>query len=182
MQVTGPRCVLGWGVCTEPSRIPAQSLPTMSHCHPQAEATDQPLSIRQCPGDRADSLEKTLMLGKIEDKRRRGQQKMRWTWTWANSGRWWGTGRPGMLQSMGVAKSQTWLSHWTTPAPLEMVLNLISSQKDEAKYCARNITIPLANVFQLSLLIITTSWSWYYYYQIYFIHAAKALQPGLTGL
>ena len=27
---------------------------------------------------RPDSLEKTLMLGKIEDKRRRGQQRMRW--------------------------------------------------------------------------------------------------------
>ena len=27
---------------------------------------------------RADSLEKTLMLGKIESKRRRGRQKMRW--------------------------------------------------------------------------------------------------------
>ena len=27
---------------------------------------------------RADSLEKILMLGKIEDKRRRGQQRMRW--------------------------------------------------------------------------------------------------------
>ena len=27
---------------------------------------------------KADSFEKTLMLGKIEDRRRRGQQKMRW--------------------------------------------------------------------------------------------------------
>ena len=27
---------------------------------------------------KADSLEKTLMLGKVEDGRRRGQQKMRW--------------------------------------------------------------------------------------------------------
>ena len=27
---------------------------------------------------RANSLEKTLMLGKIEDRRRRGQQRMRW--------------------------------------------------------------------------------------------------------
>ena len=27
---------------------------------------------------RVDSLEKTLMLGKIEDRRRRGQQRMRW--------------------------------------------------------------------------------------------------------
>ena len=25
----------------------------------------------------------------------------RWTWVWANSGSWWWTGRPGMMQSMG---------------------------------------------------------------------------------
>ena len=24
-----------------------------------------------------------------------------WTWVWARSGRWWRTGKPGMLQSMG---------------------------------------------------------------------------------
>ena len=35
---------------------------------------------------------------------------MQWTWTWANSGRWWGTGRPGMPQSMEL-QSQTWLSN-----------------------------------------------------------------------
>ena len=27
-----------------------------------------------------------------------------WTWTWANSKRWWGTGRPGMLQLMGLQR------------------------------------------------------------------------------
>ena len=27
---------------------------------------------------------------------------IQWTWTWANSGRWWGIGKPGMLQSMGL--------------------------------------------------------------------------------
>ena len=63
---------------------------------------------------RTDSPEKTLMLGKIEGGRRRGQQRMRWLdgitismvmtqWTrvWANSRSWWGTGRPGMLWFMG---------------------------------------------------------------------------------
>ena len=30
------------------------------------------------PDEKADSLEKTVMLGKIEGKRRRGQQRMRW--------------------------------------------------------------------------------------------------------
>ena len=32
-------------------------------------------------------------------------------WTWANSGRWWGTGRPGMLQSM---RSQRGGHNWVT--------------------------------------------------------------------
>ena len=29
---------------------------------------------------------------------------MQWIWTWANFGRWWGTGRPGILQSMGLKR------------------------------------------------------------------------------
>ena len=34
-----------------------------------------------------------------------------WTWVWVNSGSWWCTGRPGVLQSMG-SQSQTWLIDW----------------------------------------------------------------------
>ena len=76
---------------------------------------------------RVDSLEKTLMLGGIGGRRSRGRQRMRWldgitgwTWVWANSGSWWWTGRPGVLQFMGVARSRTQLSDWTE-------LNWISS-------------------------------------------------------
>ena len=57
---------------------------------------------------RTDSLEKTLMLGKTEGRRRRGQHRMRWldvsptwwTWVWASFGSWWWTGKPGVVQSM----------------------------------------------------------------------------------
>ena len=61
---------------------------------------------------RADSLEKTLMLGKIEGRRRRGQQRMRWLdgitdlmdMSLLNSGREERTAKPGVLQSMGSQK------------------------------------------------------------------------------
>ena len=35
-----------------------------------------------------------------------------WTWIWVGSRSWWWTGKPYMLQSMGVAKSWTQLSNW----------------------------------------------------------------------
>ena len=65
---------------------------------------------------RTDSSEKTLTLGKIEGRHRRGQQRMtsltRWTWVWVSSRSWWWTGKPGVLQSMGL-QSWTQLSDWT---------------------------------------------------------------------
>ena len=60
---------------------------------------------------RNNSLEKTLMLGKIEG-RRRGQQRMRWLdGVWASSGSWWRTGKPGVLQTGG---SQRVTHDWAT--------------------------------------------------------------------
>ena len=56
------------------------------------------------------TLENTLMMGKIEGKRRRGQQRMRWldgftdSWTWVWASAW---------QEFMGSGSQTWLSDWT---------------------------------------------------------------------
>ena len=69
---------------------------------------------------RTDSLEKTLVLGKIEGRRRRGWQRMRWLdgimelidMSLSKLQSWWWTGKPSMLQSMG-SQSQAWLSNWT---------------------------------------------------------------------
>ena len=71
---------------------------------------------------RADSLEKTLMLGKIECKRRRADRGWdgwmvsltQCTWVWTNSGREWRTGKTWSAASYGSVKSQTQLSNWTS--------------------------------------------------------------------
>ena len=83
---------------------------------------------------RTNSLGKTLMLGKTEGRRIRGWQRMRWLdgitdsmdlSFWANSGRQWRTGKPGMLQSVGSQRvGQDWVTElsWT-----EHVLAIVNS-------------------------------------------------------
>ena len=88
---------------------------------------------------RTNSLEKTLMLGKIEDKRRRGNQgwdgwmasSTQWTWVWANSER-----RNSVLQPTlkdrepccaavhVVTQGWTWLSNWTSSLVAQLIKNL----------------------------------------------------------
>ena len=68
---------------------------------------------------RVDSLENTLILGRIGDRKRKGWQRIRWLdgitvsmdMGWVDSGSWWWTGRPGVLQFMG---SQRVRHYWAT--------------------------------------------------------------------
>ena len=78
---------------------------------------------------RAGSLEKTVMLGKIEGRRRRGRQRMRWLGGITNlmdmalghSGSWWWTERPGVWLFMG---SQRVEHKWVTELNWQLVHQL----------------------------------------------------------
>ena len=45
----------------------------------------------------------------------------RWTWVWASSGRWWRTGKPGVLQSMGFQRTgHDWVTEWQIPSQINI--------------------------------------------------------------
>ena len=80
------------------------------------------------------------LIGKDPDagKDWRGWQRMKWldgitdllwTWVWANSGSWWWTGKPGVLQSMGSKR----VGHnWAT----ELNWNIFFKMKQKAAVVA----------------------------------------------
>ena len=102
---------------------------------------------------RTDSLVKTLMLGKIEGRRRRGRQRMRRLDGITDSMdmslcklrelRW--TGRPGVLQSMG-SQSRTQLSNWTDLKETEELYrenyNTLMKEIKDSKNRWRDIYVP----------------------------------------
>ena len=83
---------------------------------------------------KADSLEKTLMLERLRARGEGGDRGwddwmtslIQWTWILANSGRWWRTGKPGVLQFMGWQR----VGHdWETE------LNWTDAEAKAAKLC-----------------------------------------------
>ena len=72
---------------------------------------------------RADSFEKTLMLGGIGGRRRRDDRGWdawmasltQWIWVWVDSGSWWWTGRPCMLWFVLPRVGHNWATemNWT---------------------------------------------------------------------
>ena len=106
---------------------------------------------------RAYSFEKTLMLGKIESRSWRWRQDSRgwggwmasltqWTWIWASSGSWWWTGRPGVLQSMGLQRARhNWATelNWTE-------LTLRSELSNQSTPCGCNLELMVTRNLSIS--------------------------------
>ena len=73
-------------------------------------------NIKKAEHQRIDAFELCCWrkLSRVPWTARRLASLTQWTWVWANSGRQWRTGKPVLLQPMGVTKSWAQLSNWTT--------------------------------------------------------------------
>ena len=86
-----------------------------------------------------------------------------WTWVWANSGRQWGTGKPGILQLQKVR--QDWVTElkWTEWHPQWVIINVTLEHSKWLTVCSvgqscPTFVIPWTAACQASLSI-TSSWS-----------------------
>ena len=70
--------------------------------------------------------------GEVDDRRWDGwiASPTRWTWVWVNSGRWWWTGRPSVLQFMGSQRvGHDWATalNWTELIYIYIIQSLVET-------------------------------------------------------
>ena len=71
-----------------------------------------------------------------------------WTWVWINSGNWRWTGRPGVLQSMGLQR----VGHdWATELTEQKQNRLRRGGKNTQKYCTKKVLITWITTMMWSL-------------------------------
>ena len=93
-----------------------------------------------------------------------------WTWAWVNSGSWWWTGRPGVLQFMGSQRvGHDWATElnwtvavWDSPRPVTSgrwapVTRSVGQRQNETVLRRRNVVYGCSLFFHFYFIIKTKS-------------------------
>ena len=79
----------------------------------------------------------------------------RWTWVWVNSGSWWWTGRPGVLQFMGLQRVRhDWVTELNWLLGRKIMTNLDSIFK------SRDITLPTRVHLVKAMVFLVIMYGW----------------------
>ena len=81
--------------------------------------------------------------------------QLNWTWVWANSGNWWWTGKPGVLQSMGSQRVRhDWVTelNWTGTGRFLVKVVWVNTCEGTPSFWCNPSYLPISNLCAASPL------------------------------
>ena len=136
--------------CSSPSPgVHSHSCPSSPWCHPAISSSVVPFS--SCP--QSLPVSESFPMSQLFSWGGWMAWWTRWTWVWVNSGRWWWTGRPGVLRFMGLQR----VGHdWVTE--LNLTKRCVEGVRNRRKHFPNNFMKLILSWYQNQMTVTQQKW------------------------